>query len=490
MSAVTVERREDEARAQHWALLAARVAVGIYLLELVLNLTRPHLQDNEPTITILQRVPAGSGSFGRLFSLPPLVFWLVLVGIVAGLVLQVVAARYPADGPQARTLTWATLAALVGPFALIPLTVMLTFPLATLACVPSTAFVLFLLHHVQQYARVPFRALLAAFGWGALIASGLTRACNGLFFGALNGYLGRDEGDLSGMLQSQYRALTWLVLHMSVLTVVVQATGIALLLVLLRRRIVDVVTGIVVGAAVGLGVTFAESALYIEVFGSLGFFNGATPGFEYWIRQSVTLLTGPVAFGALLGGALGIAATLRDPRQRRRVAAAGLLAAIGANVANEILTGWLSHALREPADRGGALDTLVVSPMFLLLVQAPFVVVVVLLLRDGLRRRAIAARQAVAAEVATGRGAVTSLDETVLTDPALRWWVTVATWRGLGRDRALRLRRLHAAQRELVNRHWPGREPAPDSAPDPEVDRLRAEVMALRSALPSAREAS
>jgi RsiW-degrading membrane proteinase PrsW (M82 family) len=452
----------------------------------VLNLTRPHLQDGEPSITILQHVPVGSGGFGRLFSLPPLVFWLVLVGIVTGLVLQVVAARYPADGPQARTLTWATLAALLGPFALIPLTVVLTFPLAALACVPSTAFVLFLLHHVQQYARVPFRALLAAFGWGALIASGLTRACNGLFFGALNGYLGRPEGDLSALLQAQYRAITWLVLHMSVLTVVVQATGIALLLVLLRRRVVDVVTGIVIGAAVGLGVTFSESILYIKLFGALGLFNGATSGFEYWIRQSVTLLTGPVAFGALLGAALGIAATLRDQRQRRRVAALGLLAAIGANVANEILTGWLSHVLRDPADRGGALDTLVVSPFVLLLVQAPFVVIVVLLLRDGLRRRAVANREAVAAEVATGRGAVTSLDETVLTDPAVRWWVTVATWRGLGRERALRLSRLHDAQRELVNLHWPGHDPAPDT----ELDRRRADVMALRSALPSARETS
>lgn len=486
MSAVTTERREDEARAQRWALLVARVAVGIYVLELLLNLTRPHLQDGEPTITILQRLPEGSGSFGRLFSLPPLVFWLVLVGIVAGLVLQVVAARYPADGPQARTLTYATLGALLGPFALIPLTVVLTFPLAALACVPSTAFVLFLLHHVQQYARVPFRALLAAFGWGALIASGLTRASNGLFFGALNGYLGRNEGDLNAMLQSQYRAITWLVLHMSVLTVVVQAAGIVLLLVLLRHRVVDVVTGVVVGAAVGLGVTFSESVLYIEVFGSLGPFNGATPGFEYWIRQSVTLLTGPVAFGALLGAALGIAAKLRDERQRRKVAALGLLAAVGANVANEILTGWLSHTLREPADRGGALDTLVVSPGFLLLVQAPFVVVVVLLLRDGLRRRAVAAREAVAAEVATGRGAVTSFDQDVLTNPALRWWLTVATWRGLGRDRALRLYRLHAAQRDLASRHWPGDDPAPDT----ELDRQRAEVMALRSALPSARETS
>ena len=486
MSTATTELRDDEAGAQRWALLAARVAVGIYVLELLLNLTRPHLQEGEPTITVLQRVPLGSGGFGRLFSLPPLVFWLVLVGIVAGVVLQVAAARYPADGPQARALTWATLAALLGPFALIPLTVVVTFPLTALACVPSTAFVLFLLHHVQQYARVPFRALLAAFAWGALIASGLTRACSGLFFGALNGYLGRDEGGLGAMLQAQYRAITWLVLHMSVLTVVVQATGIALVLVLLRRRVVDVVTGTVVGAAVGLGVVFSESILYIEVFGLLGPFNGASHGFEYWIRQSVTLLTGPVAFGALLGAALGIAATLRDQRQRRRVAAAGLLAAVGANVANEVLTGWLSHALREPADRGGAFDTLVVSPLFLLLVQAPFVVVVVLLLRDGLRRRALANRAAVAAEVAAGRGAVTSLDETVLTDPALRWWVVVATWRGLGRERALGLRRLHDAQRELVNLHWPGRDPAPDT----ELDRRRADVMALRSALPSAKETS
>ena len=59
----------DGALARGRALLIARLVIGLYLVELLLNLTRPHVLPNEPTLSIFQRLPKTSGSFGRLLSI-------------------------------------------------------------------------------------------------------------------------------------------------------------------------------------------------------------------------------------------------------------------------------------------------------------------------------------------------------------------------------------------------------------------------------------
>jgi RsiW-degrading membrane proteinase PrsW (M82 family) len=465
--------RDD--RAEFWALLVARATIGLYLLELVLNLTRPKRAPNEPALTILAKPPDVPGSLGRLLSTPRLVFWFLITGIIAAVLLQAVAGVRARRGADTIALTWATLAVLVGAFALIPLTVLGSYPLVTLACVPSSAFVLWLLHRVQRFGRMPVPALLAAFGWGALIAWGLGRACSGLVFGVLNAHLAtptvNPDNPLSALtaladqVRRQYRVLDLLVLHLLLVSVLAEAAGIMLLLILLRRRVVDVVTGLVVGAAVGLGYTFTESVLFIKLYGSLSGITGASSGFEYWIRQSVTLLTGQVAIGAVLGAAFGIAAGLRDRGQRVRVAAAGVLAALGGAVGVEVVAAWLSHLVRPHIRVGGALDTLVVSPGLVLLVEAPFAVVAVLLLRSGVRARAAAAREAVSVEVAAG-GAITQPEWPFLADPRLRLWALVSVWRRYGRDTALALRRLQTAQLDLAAWRWQQERYAAATDPD------------------------
>jgi hypothetical protein len=480
--AVPAERDDD--RAEFLVLLIARVTIGLYLLELVLNLTRPRRGPNEPTVTILARVPDVPGSLGRLLSLPRLVFWVLLAGIVAAVVLQAVAGVRARRGAPTMTLTWATLAVLLGGFALIPLTILGSYPLATLACVPSTAFVLWLLHRVQRFARMPVPALLAAFGWGALIAWGLARACSGLAFGVVNAHLAAGGTDLAAQLRAQYRVLGFLVLHLSLVGVLAEAAGVMLLLVLLRRRVVDVVTGLVLGAAVGLGYNFTESVVFIKLFGSLSAINGATSGFEYWIRQSITLLGWHVAFGAVLGAALGIAAGLRQRRERALVGAAGVLAALGGSIGTEVLAAWLWHLARPHVHVGGAYDTLVVSPGLVLLVQVPFIVLYLLLLRSGLRARAAAAREAVSAEVAPG-GAITPPEWPFLVDPRLRLWALVSVWRAYGRDAALALRRVQAAQLDLTGWRWQRERyaPAVDPGADRRTEELRAKVFQMKAEL-------
>jgi len=479
--------RDDDDRAEFWAVMIARVVIGLYLLELLVNLTRPRLAPNEPALTILARPPEVPGSVGRLLSLPRLVFWALLAGIVAAVVLQAVAGIRARRGAQTMVLTWATLAVLLGAFTLIPVTVLGSYPLATLACVPSSAFVLWLLHRVQWFARMPVPVLLAGFGWGALVAWGLARACSGLAFGAVYAHLATDATggtDLAALLRAQYRVLDFLVLHLSLVGVLAEAAGVVLLLILLRRRVVDVVSGLVLGAAVGLGYNFTESVVFVKLFGSLSAINGATPGFEYWIRQSVTLLGGQVAFGAVLGAALGVAAGLRQRRQRALVGGAGVLAALGGWVGTEMLAAWLWHLARPHVRVGGAFDTLVVSPGLVLLVQAPFIVLYLLLLRSGLQARAAAVRDAVSAEVAGG-GAITPPERAFLVDRQLRLWALASVWRQYGRGAALALRRVQAAQLELAGWRWQRERYA--AAADPEADRrieeLRTRVYQLKARL-------
>lgn len=480
--------RDDDDRAEFWALLVARATIGLYLLELLLNLTRPRRAPNEPTLTILAAPPDVPGSLGRLLAGPRLVFWFLLAGIVAAVVLQAVAGVRARRGGRTTVLTWATLAVLVGAFALLPLTVLGSYPLVALACVPSSAFVLWLLHRVQRFARIGVPALLAAFGWGALIAWGLARACSGLAFGVVNAHLaptGTSAGltGLTAQLKAQYRVLDFLVLHLSLVAVLAEAAGIMLVLILLRRRVVDLVTGLVIGAAVGLGYNFTESVLFIKLYGSLSAINGATPGFEYWIRQSATLLGGQVAFGAVLGAALGAAAGLRERRQRMQVGLAGVLAALGGSIGTEVVAAWLWHLARPHVRVGSAFDTLVVSPGLVLLVQAPFIVLYLLLLRSGLRARTAAARAAVSAEVVPG-GAITPPEWPFLVDPRLRLWALTSVWRRYGRDAALALRRVQVAQLDLAGWRWQrGRYPAADPDADRRSEQLRRTVYESKARL-------
>lgn len=471
----------DDAVTRGRALLIARLVIGLYLVELLLNLTRPHLQANEPVLSIFQSGQGLSGQLGRLFSMPETVFWIVLAGIVVGFLLQIYAAITRPEGRRARILTWATLIALLGPFGLIPLAVIAAFPLPALACVPSTAFVVWLLHHGQRFARLPLPVLLIAVGWGALGVFGLGRAYTGLAYGTLNGYLGAGAIPASGApsgaftqaIADQYRVIDYLILHLSVVNELALAAGVLLLLLVFGHRVTDMVTGLVLGAAAGAGYGFVESAMFIRLFGMLSFVNGATGGFEYWIRQSIGLLGGQVTFGALLGAGLGLALRTR----RRRYAGFALLTAIGGAVATEVLSAWLSHLA---GSHGGVFGTLVTSPFFWLLPQAPFIVLAVLLLRAGWRERDAAARAGVGAEAQRPGGAIGRAEAPFLIDPGLRMWALVSAWSRYGAGTARALYRLQCAQLDLAGWRYQRLGAAEDDADRADGERLRTKVLRLK----------
>jgi hypothetical protein len=458
------------------ALLVVRLAIALYLFELLLNATRPGVLPNEPTLSIFYKLPELSGSATRLFSMPRAIFWTVLAGIAVGAAIQGFAAIKRTEGRLAVILTWATLVALLGPFALVSLAVISVSPLAALACVPSTIFVLCLL----RFARLPWRVMLAAFGWGALIVFGMGRAYSGLFFGTIYGYIGKPDApstDITAQFKSTYRVIDFMILHLSVVNTLAVAAGVLVLLLLFRHLITDVVTGLVLGATVGLGYSFVESALFIQLWGSLSFINGATGGFEYWIRQSIGLLGGQVAFGALLGAGIGVALRARQRRQRRLAALAGMVAAVGGAVATETLAGLLSRLLHDHIGSGGAFDTLVISPFIWLLPQSPFIIVAALLLVIGLRARAATAKSAIQAEAAEST-AITHAEVPFLGNPTVRFWTLVATWRRHGWGTALALYRLQSAQLDLIS--WRAQADT-TSAHEEEGHQLRTKVMRLKT---------
>lgn len=464
-------------------LLIARLAIALYILELLLNLTRPHVMADEPTLSIFYKLPPGlskmpgfGGAYGRLFSMPEAVFWTVLAGIAAAVLLQVFAAGTRPSERRSALLTWLTLGSLFLPFGLISLTVVFVFLPTALACLPSTAFVLLLLYGGVRFARVPGLALLTAFGWGALVVFGFGRACSNLAFGTLNGYLGKTSGtDISAMLRNTNQMINLVVVHLGIVDALAIAAGVALLLLLFRYRVTDAVTGLTLGAAVGLGYSFVESILFIQIYGTFGSVLGSSGGFEYWIRQSIGLLGGQVAFGALLGA--GFAIATNSPR-RVLVTALSLMAAGGGGVGAETLSGWISARLHSRPTTGGTLDTLVVSPFLWLLPQLPFIGLAVALLVLGLRERAPVLLAAASAEAARGT-AITPAEVTVLTSPALRFWAVAGTWRWYGRGSALALHRLQSAQLELAGRHA-HKDPAVTS----QEDELRARVLRLKNLTP------
>lgn len=517
---VLVERIRDDARARARALLVARLMIVVYLLELLLNLTRPHVMPGEPALSIFMKLPKASArmlkaslndnslydGYNRMLATPRVIFWAVLAGIGIGALVQVFGMIIRAEGRRAAALTWVTLAAVIGPFSLLTFVTLVSYPLVALACVPFTAVALALLHFCQRFARLPLATLLFAFGWGALIVYGAGRVYTGLGITTVYGYMFKGLLNADGTIADQhllhdsdalwsyqgkfYRFTDLLAIHWGVANVLVVAAGVVLALLLLRHRVTDALTGLIIGAAIGLGDNFVESTVFIKVYGSsFASVLGSTTGFEFWIRQVVTLFGGTVAWGALLGAGFGLAAQLRGGRlspplaaRHRIVVAAAFTIAIGGAASAEILASWLSHLTADSIGAGTTFDTLVASPGLWLLPQAPFILVAVLLLIAGRRMRASAAYGAVSAEAVPG-GAISPPEVPFLAHPALRWWAVVNTWRSYGGAAAVTLVRLQSAQLDLAGWRFEQQygDPGEPAAAREEGDRLRAKILGLKA---------
>ncbi|KPI06253.1 Protease PrsW [Actinobacteria bacterium OK074] len=372
-----------------------------------------------------------------------------------------------------RTCQFGILGALLLPFAAMPLAALgSNFP-QLLLCLPTTAAALFLVHRAQLYRRMPGWLLLSGFGWGVLIGGGFGLVMITWFqrYGA--GYF-LDFRRPRGSIREIY---TLFCLNGAVVTELGKAAGVAVLFLLFRRHIDGVVSGVVLGAAVGLGFNLTETVHY------LGFIQSAHHPAQFWDRQVVGLFAAHVAFTALVGAGFGAARWLPERRDRWVAVGGGLLAAVGGHFETDVVLMRLDQHRGEWFGHHETLSLLLGIPLMTLITSGVFVVLYVLILRRGLRAQAAGLARALHAESGLSggpaRAAVTAPEIPLLLSPRRRLLLELRVWRRDGTAGLRHLVRFQQAQLDLATQHWHRERDGADIFV-PDDHQLRARVLELK----------
>ncbi|MEV5510016.1 PrsW family intramembrane metalloprotease [Streptomyces orinoci] len=454
-------------------LLIAVVLSALYGLEVVIDLLRPHLpyEDFHSPVGWLNPPPKGLPypSFGWY----KVSFWCYVLSLPAALALYLTGRRGGRYLPH-----WQAAAAVVLLFPY-PIWTLDTYShnlTYILLCLPSTAYALWLVHRMQRYSRLPVRLLLATAGWGAVMGTGFGGSMNQWWLDYSYNYLapGPDHLMPLDLARVRLRVTAGGLLHAGLFEELGKGAGVAIVFLLLRRHIDNIVSGIVLGAAAGLGFNLTESAQYMAAH------HAADASTQYFLRQSLGLLTAHMAFTALIGAGFGVARQLPDRRSQRTAIACGFGIAMAAHFANDVFISYYSRVKEDWFSQPGpTMDLLVLTPLSFLVLQGPLVLLYLLLLRRGLRDQAEALAVELRAEAATGQGAVTAAEVPVLLRPARRFYLRLHALRHQGPDAYRRLGRLYAAQLRLGMARWHrSRDEYDPYAPDEQA--LRQRVLALK----------
>ncbi|MFB4271419.1 PrsW family intramembrane metalloprotease [Nonomuraea sp. GTA35] len=349
--------------------------------------------------------------------------------------------------------------------------------LAFLVCLPTTLYALWLVHCTQRFRRVPVPLLMAALGWGAVIAVGFGLTMNEWWksFSTLHFPIPDNPLDVMRLKDIGLPMISGFFEELG------KGAGVAILFLLYRRHFHSVVSGIVIGAATGLGFNLVESVTYMAAF------DGSSAGFHFWGRQVAGLMAAHTAFTAITGAAFGIARQLHSRPQQITTIALGFCTAASAHFCNNAMLDYIAKESHKWFTASDTVHVLVVTPAQFLLFQGPLVVLYVLLLRRGLRSEAGGLRVALTNLPPASREAITEPEAAVLLSPARRFRLKVDALRAAenlrhGVAAYRRLARLHAAQLELATEHWHSlRGEADPSAPDEASSRAR--VQALKTVL-------
>jgi RsiW-degrading membrane proteinase PrsW (M82 family) len=334
-----------------------------------------------------------------------------------------------------------------------------------LACLPTTAFGLLVVRRLDRHEREPWRLVLVAALWGAVVSTSLVVWAEALW-------------DLlfTAQLVPGPAANTSTAYSAGILEELSKGTAVLLLYLLMHDEFDNVVDGIVYGAAVGFGFNFMESIGYMtHLYAILAPEGGgvqAAAG-QWYFRQVVGLFFGHATYTALIGAGIGVARQLPRLRQRLLVIACGFLAAIAAHFAWDA---WQAFVLI-----GASSMQLLLAHARYVVMAGPFTAVVLLLLAMGLQMEGTALARQLREEAATNLGAVLPAEVEVLMSPGRRFRARLAALARGGPAAYFRLGRLQTAQMNLAMERWHQER---DEVDDPLTaeDVLRRRVLALRDA--------
>ncbi len=409
--------------------------------------------------------------------------WMIAAAL--GLLLLIMYRRTSGTGTGGRVGTvracqFGILGALLLPYAVMPLDVLASAPLVLVMCLPTTAVALLCVHRVQLYRRLPGWLLLTGFGWGVLIGGGFGTVMIVWFQRYAGGYL-LDWEHPRDAIRSLYTLLS---LNAGMFSEMGKAAGVAVLYLLFRRHFDGVVSGAVVGAAVGLGFNLTETVRFMTVI------DPGQAATQFWIRQVVGLMAVHVAFSAVVGAGFGAARGLSVRKDRLLVIGGGAVAAIGGHFVTDATMPRLATLTEDLFSHNQTLDLLVGVPLVTAVTSGPFVLASVVILRRGLREQAVGLAQALRGEAGVGTGAVTRPEADVLLSPRRRLLLELRVWRRDGLAGVRHLRRLHRAQLDLATQHWHRTSSGADSAV-PNDAPLRARVLELKGiVVPAVRPSS
>jgi len=341
--------------------------------------------------------------------------------------------------------------------------------ICALACLPTTAFGLFVVRRMDRNEKEPWRLVLVAAAWGAIVATSLVIWGETLWEQTAQRTLVPGPGlDASTAFSA------------GLLEELAKGLAVVLLFLVMRNDFDDVVDGIVYGAAVGLGFNFLESVAYMTnlygIFAPEGI-GWYAAGLQWYGRQGLGLFFGHTTYTAFIGAGLGIARQLPHKRQKAFAIVSGFVIAIAAHFS------WDAWVQFFPIDN--TLFGLVEIHLRTLIMTGPFTAALIALLIFGIRYEAIGLVDQFRKEAATGSGAILPEDVPVLASPWRRLKQRLRAFQRGGLRAYFEVARLQSAQLDLAMERW-HRERQEIDMPLEAEDALRQRVIQLRHWVPAA----
>jgi protease PrsW len=335
--------------------------------------------------------------------------------------------------------------------------------ICVLVCLPTTGFGLLVVRRMDRNEKEPWRLVLVAAAWGAIVATSLVIWGETIWEATAQRSLVPGPGlDASTAFMA------------GVLEELAKGSAVVLLFLVMRNDFDDVVDGIVYGAAVGLGFNFMESITYMTnlyaIFQPEGI-GGYAAGFQWYARQVLGLFFGHATYTAFIGAGIGIARQLPSMRQKGFAIASGFIVAIAAHFSWDA---WLTFFPIQSTVFG-----LVEIHLRTLIMTGPFTAAIIALLIFGVRFEGQNLRDQLGKEAAYGRGAILPDEVPILASPWQRLKQRLRALNRGGPRAYLKTARLQSAQLDLAMERW-HRERTEIDTPLEAEEQLRVRVIGLR----------